>query len=110
MPSGASAPPRGIPCGLFGIGFAFPESEIFGAIFCFVDGFSDAVDHFVEVTIREFAVVFECRDSVIDVAAGFVGVTVVEELLDEGDDIGDVLRDARFDIGLCDVDRSHIFV
>ena len=33
-----------------------------------------------------------------------------EEKFKQAAEAYDVLRDARFDIGLCDVDRSHIFV
>lgn len=110
MPSGATAPPGRIPSGFFLGRFALPEGEIAGGFFGFVDFDADAVEHFVEVSVGEFTVVFERSDSEVDVSAGLVGISVVEEFLDELDDIGDMLRDAGFDVGLFDVDGGHVFV
>ena len=108
MPSGSSASPWGIPGGFIGIGFAFPECEVAGIFFGFIDIDADAVEHFIEISVREFAVIFESGDSVIDVAAGFVGIAVIKKFLYESDDIGDVLSDSGFDISFIDVNGGHI--
>ena len=104
MPSWTTASPRGVPSRLIFRELTFPECEISSGFLGFVDFDAHAVDHFIQITMRQLAIVFECSDPEIDISARLIGVTVVEQFLDESNDIGDMLCNPRFDIRLFDID------
>src|SRR5699024_9525847 len=77
MPSGSPVAPGAWPRWLIGFG-GFPEREVAGMLFTVVDGDAFAGAHVIEVTLGQFAVVFEAGDVVIDIAVYCVGVPAVD--------------------------------
>ena len=65
-------------------------------------------DHVLELRARELAVAGPPLDTEVDVALGLVGQPAVDELCDQGDDLGNGLGRERLDLGPAKSERVRV--
>ncbi len=109
VPARAAAAPGGVPAGLVGAG-RLPEGEVQGIALLLPHLHADAAAHLLHVATGEEAVLRIAADAEVDVAVHGVGVATLDESLDEGDDLRDVLGDQRVDRGRLDVQLPGVLV
>jgi hypothetical protein len=94
VPSGVALAPRAAPPLDVGRVGVLPQREVARVALVAAHRDPRAFDRVVRVAARQAAVVFPRADAEVDVAARFVGVPLREELFDDLDLLGDVLRRA----------------
>ncbi len=107
MPAGAALAPGAWPGGLARLG-GLPERKVGRRLFARVHLETSSGQHLAHRAARELAVVGVAGDAKVDIASGGVGVSAVDQALDEGDDRGDCLGDARVLGGGLHVERLEL--
>ena len=104
VPARSSHAPWRLPCDLGFFLASLPESEVQRIFLHLADSDARAALEVVDVLAGQLAVLFKLTCRVVDVAVCLVGVALVDEGLHEFDDLRDVLRDLRVNVGLDDVE------
>jgi hypothetical protein len=105
VPARPAHPPRRLPGGVLARLLSLPEGEV---ALILLQVARLLRDHLVELRAGEPPVLREARHAEVDVAAGLVGVTTLDQLLDEGDDLRDRLARARLDIGTAEAEVVRV--
>ena len=107
MPARATAAPGRIPAGQVASG-GFPQDEITRVTLVGCDFHASACQHFFRITARELAVVLERVDREQGMAFGRIGMAVVDQALDHGDDLRDMCGGLRFDVRRRHAQAGHV--
>ena len=107
MPAGPAAAPGRFPARLFVLR-RFPEHEIHVALLIGRDIDTGAGNHFVERAARQAAVVGHGGHREQHMAVGRIGVAAGDQLLDDGDHLGDMFGGARLHVGRQGTQRGDI--
>ena len=102
VPAGPALAPGAVPGGFAGLG-RLPQGEIQGVPLHVVHVHPGAGAQVVDVAAGELAVGGQGAHFKVNVAAGLVGVAPVDDALDEGDDVGHMLRHLGMHVGADDV-------
>ena len=109
VPTGPAAPPRARPTDGVLVR-RLPEHEVAGVAFVRRDLDARARDHVVAVAARQPAVVGEARHGEQHVPFGLVSVARRDQPLDQRDDLRQVIRHARLDVGRLDAEHAQVLV
>ena len=110
VPARPAHSPGRFPGQTFPLLLGFPQSEVQGIPFGFSDHDPGAGFQLVDVLAGELAVIREFPGAVIDVPVNLVSIALVDELLHEFDDLGDVFRDSGVHGGFLYIQSLGIFV
>ena len=101
VPAGAAHSPGAFPGGFAGF-LRLPEGKVQRVLLDLVHAHARAALQVLQVLPAQAAVAGEGADAVVHVALGFIGQALVDEPLDEGDDLRDVLGGAGVHRGRAD--------
>ena len=108
VPSRPALSPGGVPGDLAGLG-CFPNSEVKGPFLIGVGGDAAGGLELVHGLVGEPSVVLHLGDVEVDAAVvGHVGVAVVDDPLDHGDDVADALARFRVYVGAVDAQPGGV--
>ena len=99
VPAGPALAPGAVPGGFAGLG-RLPQGEIQGVPLHVVHVHPGAGAQVVDVAAGQLAVGGQGAHFEINVAPGLIGVALVDDALDEGDDVRHMLRDFGMHVGL----------
>ena len=110
VPPGAASAPRRLPPCVFALLVRLPKGEVAGVFFQLTPlVFLGGVAHGLPVEAAgEPPVVGEAGDAVVDVSIGRIGEAALEQLLDQGDDLGDRLRGLGHVVGLAQAEVTRV--
>ena len=109
VPAGATGAPRRRPRRLAGLG-ALPQREVERAALAIVDGDAGASLEIIEGLLRQLAVAGEGRDLEVHVAVDRVGLAALDQARGDLDDLIDVRRHPRLDVGRQHAEHPHVGV
>src|SRR5439155_14710931 len=107
VPARPSRSPRAVPLRLARLG-AFPQGEVARVALLVADLDAGPGFQLLRVAIAELAIVRVAGDVEVDIAVGRVGKPPVNQSLDHGDDVADVLRGPRHVVDAGDVEPLEI--
>ena len=107
VPARPAAAPRARPARLI-VGRGLPQHEVGGVLLVGRHLDPRAGDQLVARAPRQAAVVAHARHAEQDMALGGIGMAVVDQALDHGDHLGDVLRGARLDVRRQRAQPAHV--
>ena len=109
MPARPPPAPGTVPAGLIGVG-RLPQHEIRRVLFVRCDLHPGAGDHLAPVPLGEFSVFRHGGHVEQHMAFRLIGVARLDQALDHGDHLGDMIGGAGFFIGIQRAQRRHVLV
>src|SRR5262249_9043042 len=105
VPARSAAAPRRVPGGVLALLVRLPEREVARVL---LERVRLLLLDLIRALSREPAVAGEARDAEVDVALDRIGVTAVDERLDEADDLGHVLGHLRHRIRQAETELAGV--
>ena len=108
VPARASLAPRAFPEWFAGL-CRFPKCKVSRISLFIIDFDAGAGQHIFDLASGKLAVVFECRNVIVNIAAKDIGMPLLDQCLHHIDDVLHVIGHSRIHIGTTDMELIHDF-